>query len=158
MAKISFSAAGIEPQAPRNYEPLPAGAYEMMVIDSTTKQTKSGDGWYLELSMQVISGPHSGRRHWERLNLSNPNKTAEDIAKAAMASLCLAIGKPDVEDSEELHDLPFMARVEIDRKDPTRNRITGYLSVQNPLANANAPARQAPAASAAPAKSARPWG
>lgn len=156
MAKLSFSAHSVEPMAPRSYDPLPPGDYDMMIIDSAVKATKNGTGHYLELSMQVISGEHSGRRHWERLNVSNPNKTAEDIAKKALAALCLAVGKPEMEDSEELHDIPFIAVVEIDRKEPDRNRITGYMAATAMAPAPAAPARQA--APAAPAKSARPWG
>jgi len=128
MANFNFNAAAVEPMAPRSYAPLPNGEYEMIITNSDLKATKAGTGQYLELVMQVVGGEHSGRRHWERLNVSNPNKDAETIAKAALASLCLAIGKPDIQDTTEMHDTPFIARLEIDRKEPDRNRIVGYSS------------------------------
>jgi hypothetical protein len=121
------------------------------------KPTKAGTGEYLELEMQVVSGEHSGRRHWERLNVSNPNKQAEDIAKAALASLCLAVNVTDIEDTADLHDIPFIARVEIDRKEPDRNRIVGYSSAEAAPAPAAKPAPAARPAAPAATGGKKPW-
>lgn len=160
MATFNFNAAAVEPMAPRSYAPLPNGDYEMIITKSDVKPTKAGTGQYLELEMQVVSGEHSGRRHWERLNVSNPSKQAEDIAKAALASLCNALGMPEgvQEDTAELHDIPFIAHVEIDRKEPDRNKIVGYSSADAAPAPAPA-AKPAPAAAkpAAPAARKNPW-
>lgn len=157
MATFNFNAASVEPMQPRSYAPLPDGEYEMIITKSDVKPTKAGTGHYLELEMQVVGGEHSGRRHWERLNVDNPNKQAEDIAKAALAALCLAVDVPDMTDTAQLHDIIFTAKVEIDRKEPDRNRITGYASVND---GAPAPAAKpaAPVAKpAAPAAGKKPW-
>lgn len=156
MAKLNFNASAVEiPQ--RTYGPLPAGEYEMMVIKSDNKVIKAGNGHYLELEMQVISGDQSGRRHWERLNLNNPSKKTVEIAEEQLARLCAALGITKLEDSEELHDRPFIARVAIDKKDPTSNRIYDFMPVEG-VAPAPTAVAVKPAAVAAPAKSARPWG
>lgn len=152
MAQFSFNAATAPTATPMSRGPLPDGKYEVVITRSDIKATKSGDGEYIELEMQVTSGEHSGRRHWERLNVSNPNKKAEDIAQAALGQLCLAVGLQDMTDTEQLHDIPFVVALEIDRKDPTRNRIVGYSAAS--AAQPKAPA--APARPAAPA-GARPW-
>lgn len=157
MATFNFNAAAVEPMAPRQYGPLPAGDYEMIITKSDVKPTKAGTGEYLELEMQVVSGEHSGRRHWERLNVSNPNKQAEDIAKAALASLCLAVNVTDIEDTADLHDIPFIARVEIDRKEPDRNRIVGYSSAEAAPAPAAKPAPAARPAAPAATGGKKPW-
>lgn len=155
MAQFNFNVASVEPQQPRTYGPLPAGTYDMMIVKSDIKPTKAGNGHYLELEMQVVAGESSGRRHWERLNIDNPNKQAEDIAKSALASLCLALGVEDMEDTVQLHDTPFIANVEIDRKEPDRNRIVGYAALEV-VGKAAAPA-PAPARAAAPAAARKPW-
>lgn len=158
MASLNFRASAVEiTERTNTYDPLPAGEYEMMITKSATKPTKSGNGSYLELEMQVIGGQHSGRRHWERLNLDNPNHQAVKIAQESLAKLCVALDLDEVNDSEELHDTPFVAEVGIDKKDPTRNVIWGYRSSNVPTTAPKpaAPVRPAPAA---PAKSARPWG
>lgn len=154
MATFNFKPSSVEPMAPRSYAPLPNDDYEMMVTKSEIKATKAGNGHYLELEMQVISGEHSGRRHWERLNIDNPNKQAEDIAKAALAALCMAVGVDDMQDTDQLHDIPFIARVEIDRKDPERNRVVGYEAA---LETATAAPAAKPAAPAASKPGKKPW-
>ena len=128
----------------------------MMIVKSETKPTKANNGHYLELEMHIISGQHSGRRHWERLNLDNPNAQAVKIAQESLAKLCMAIGLDDVEDSEQLHDQPFVAEIGIDKKDDQRNVIWGYKSIGGLAAKPKA--APAPAPAAAPAKAAKPWG
>lgn len=134
----------------KSYEPLPRGIYQAIIIDSAIKPTKAGTGEYIELVMQVIDGVHSGRRLWERLNVSNPNKTAEEIARSQLASLCQAVGVQKLSATEQLHDTPFGIELDIDRKDPTRNRVMGYLPVGMV---AQAPAPAAPTAAAGN----KPW-
>jgi hypothetical protein len=152
MAQLNFKASSVEiPERQGGaYGPLSAGEYEMIITRSATKQTKSGNGSYLELEMQVVSGPSAGRRHWERLNLDNPSAQTVKIAQEQLAKLCMALGLDEVNDSEELHDTPFIAEIGIDKKDDQRNVIWGY-----------APAMKAkPAAkpAAAPINNKRPWG
>ena len=152
MAQFSFNAASAPVPTPMARGPLPEGKYEVIITRSDIKTTQRGDGEYIELEMQVTGGDHAGRRHWERLNINNPNKKAEDIARAALGQLCVALGVNDMSDTEQLHDIPFVASIEVDRKDPTRNRIVGYESAAAaPKAPPAAPARPA-----APA-GARPW-
>ena len=159
MALINFKASSVQIEERSNsFAPLPAGEYEMMIVKSETKPTKANNGHYLELEMHVISGQHSGRRHWERLNLDNPNAQAVKIAQESLAKLCMAIGIDDVEDSVALHDQPFVAEIGIDKKDDTRNVIWGYKVLGAYINNAKPKPAPAPAASAAPAKSAKPWG
>lgn len=154
MALFNFNAAAIEPQQ-RSYDPLPAGEYELMVVRSELKDTQSGTGQFIKLEMHVVSGDHAGRRVWENLNISNPNKQAEDIAQQQLASLCLAVGVKNLEDTEQLHDRPFIASIAIDRKDPTRNRVMGYKSATAASAKPAAP-KPAAKPEAKPA-SGRPW-
>ena len=153
MALFNFNAASVEPMQSRSFEPLPKGDYEMMIVKSDVKPTQAGTGHYIELEMHVLGGEHSGRRIWERLNIDNPNKTAQDIASAALASLCYAVGVEDMTETEQLHDIPFVAHIEIDKKDPTRNRVMGYAGISAPAPKAAPAARPA---AAAPAK--KPWG
>jgi hypothetical protein len=159
MATLNFQASSVqfEERAPRSYGPLPPGDYEMMITASANKPTKSGNGEYLELEMQVISGEHSGRRYWERLNLNNPSQQTVKIAQEQLARLLIAMHLDRIEDTREMHDIPFIAEVGLDKKDDSKNVIWNYrAAVDAPAAKAAAPAKAAPAA--APAKSARPWG
>ena len=159
MASLNFKASSIQiEERTTSYGPLPAGEYEMMVVKSSTKPTKSGNGSYLELEMHVISGDQTGRRHWERLNLDNPSLQTVKIAEEQLARLCMALGLDEVDDSEQLHDKAFVAEVGIDKKDDQRNVIWNYRAIAGaPVSPAKLKTTPPPAA-AAPAKSARPWG
>lgn len=155
MAQLNFRASAIQiEERSNNFGPLPAGDYEMMIVKSEHRATKKNDGHYLEFEMHVISGEHSGRRLWERLNLDNPNQKTVKIAEEMLAKLCMALGLDDVEDSEQLHDRPFIAEVGIDKKDDTRNVIWNYKPAMDvPAAKPAA----TPAPAAAPAKGGRVW-
>ena len=78
---------GKEVQQKRSYDVLPKGKYRAIINNTAIKPTKSGTGEYLAITFQIIEGDHSGRRIWQNLNLSNPNKTAEDIAKVELNSI-----------------------------------------------------------------------
>ena len=152
MAQLNFKASNIQitERPGAAFGPLPAGEYEMVIVRSETRPTRAGNGHFLELEMQVISGPASGRRHWERMNLDNVNAQAVKIAQEQLAKLCVALGLDEVNDSEELHDKPFIAEIGIDKKDESKNVIWRF-----------SPAlKSAPAAkpAAAPINNKRPWG
>lgn len=149
MAQFNFNASAHQATATPARSPLPKGTYSAIVMDSSIKPTKAGDGQYIELVLQVIDGQYAGRRVWERLNVSNPNKKAEDIALSALQSLCNAVGVTVLNDTTQLHDKPFALVLDIDRKEPDRNRVMGYQSA----AWADAPKQTAPAA----ASSKKPW-
>ncbi len=151
MPTFQFDATEFAPQ-PKSYDPLSPGMYQGMVIESAIKPTKAGTGEYIELVIQVTDGPQTGRRLWERLNVSNPNKTAEDIARSALAELCHAVGVQKLTSTEQLHDLPFQMEVQLDRKDPSRNRVMGYQSL-----GAKAAIKPAPAVAATAAAPKRAW-
>lgn len=106
------------PEDDRSFEPLPAGDYTMQVIESELKDTKSGSGQQLVLTLEVIEGPHSNRRVWDRLNIRNQNADAQRIAQRSLADLCLAVGIQSLRNSEELHFKPFIGAVKI-REDKT---------------------------------------
>jgi hypothetical protein len=128
MPVFDFDVSSYEAPKRTSFEPLPPGDYNAMITDSQMKITKSGTGEYLELTIQVIDGAHSGRRLWERLNVVNSNKTAEEIARSQLNGIKLACNIERLESSEQLHDIPFVVSLDIDRRDPTRNKIMGYTS------------------------------
>lgn len=112
MAKIGFNTADA-PEPTNDFDPIPAGDYPMRVINSEMKDTKDGTGKMLVLEMDITDGPCAGRKHWERFNLVNKNAQAVEIAQRSLAQLCLAVGKVSVDDSDELHMLPFIAKMKV---------------------------------------------
>lgn len=157
MAQLNFSAEGIDIRS--NYEAIPAGDYESMVTASEMKSTKDGTGQYLELTVEIQSGQFQGRRLFDRLNLSNRNPKAVEIAQKQLAQLCHATGVLQVQDSQQLHNRPMVMKVAV-RNDPERgpsNEIKGY-KAKGAAQQAAAPF-QAPraAAQSAPAAAPLPW-
>lgn len=156
MAQLNFSAEGIDIRS--NYEAIPAGDYESMVTASEMKSTKDGTGQYLELTVEIQSGQFQGRRLFDRLNLSNRNPKAVEIAQKQLAQLCHATGVMQVQDSQQLHNRPIVMKVAV-KNDPERgpsNEIKGYKAkgAAQQAAPFQAPRAAAPAA---PAAAPLPW-
>ena len=123
----SFDANTIEPAT--GFEPVPAGKYLAIITDSEMKQTKSGTGKYLELTFQVIEGPHKNRLLWSRLNLENQSEQAVAIARGELSAICRAVGVMQPKDSVELHNIPLAITVKCKRRSDTgemTNEIKGY--------------------------------
>lgn len=114
MESLDFDARTTEPAADRNYEPIPQGDYLVAITKSEMRMTKNGMGRRLNLTFEVLEGPHKGRLFWDGLNVDNKNIEAEKIAKAQLSSICRAVDVPTPHDSSELHDKPLMARVAIE--------------------------------------------
>lgn len=128
MVQLNFNASDV-----KDDEPIKPGDYECQIVDTDLKTTKRGDGQYLELKVQVVEeGDECGRMVWDRLNIVNPNKTAEQIAHRQLAQLCKAVDILELDDSDELIGTPFIARISVE---PARgdygpsNGIKKYLSV-----------------------------
>jgi len=129
MPVFDFDVSTYEAPKRTSFEPLPPGDYNAMISNSEMKTTKAGTGEYLELTIQIIDGAHSGRRIWERLNVVNANKVAEEIARSQLNGIKAACNIDKLESSEQLHDIPFVLSLDIDRREPTRNKVMGYTSV-----------------------------
>ena len=137
-----FNAASIEPNVA--YEPIPAGWYQVVITDSEEKPTKAMTGSYLQMTLEVIDGPHKGRKVFERLNLNNPNSTAVEIAQRTLSAICRATGVMTPRDSQELHDKPMMAKIAVKAASggyDASNEIKGYEAVSG--GQAQQPAAQA---------------
>lgn len=153
MASLSFNAEVVEPT--QSFEALPNGRYEAIITDSEIKDTKAGTGQYLQLTFDIVGPSHMGRKVWARLNISNPNKTAEEIAQRELSAICHCLGKPQINDSEELHDIPLLIDLgqEINKTTgETVNRIKGYATAGDTIGQAKVQAavKQVVANKAAP--------
>ena len=122
-----FDANTVEPTT--EFDPIPAGKYLAVIIDSEVKPTKTGNGSYLQLTFEILDGQHKGRHLWARLNLDNPNQTAVKIARAELSAICRAVGVMTPNDSVELHNLPLLITVRCKKRPDTgdiTNEIKGY--------------------------------
>ena len=149
----AFDATGIEPAAA--YEVLPAGKYRAQIVESEMRVTRNGTGQYLWLMLDILEGPHQGRKIFDQLNLVNPNPTTVEIAQRTLSAICHATSKLQVNDSEELHLIPMTIQVGVKPpKDGYGEKNTIRYLVPDGSTQAS-PAQPSPAApAAAPAQSA----
>lgn len=151
MAKLNFDATAIDPAT--SYDVIPKGEYLAAAVSSEMKATKMGTGQYLQLSFEILDGKFKGRRIFERLNIQNQNKDAEEIAQRTLSALCHALGILQVDESEQLHDIPVLITLGVEEGKGDygpQNRIMGY-------AAATEKAPLAAVASAPKAAGAAPW-
>lgn len=111
------------------FDPIPAGEYLAMVVDSEVKVTKKKDGEYISLKFKFIEGKYKGRFIWSNLNIVNPNPIAVEIAQSELATLCRACGKAVIQDTQELHGVPIKMKIKITPAKgdfPAKNAAIGY--------------------------------
>lgn len=152
----TFDATQVQPDAPR--ELIPAGDYTCIIIESEMADTKKG-GQRLKLTLQIIDGEHQNRLLWDGLNLVNDNPKAVEIAQRQLSAICHAVGKFQVSDSSELHNLPLIASVKIRPEQngySAQNEIKGYKAVGSAGAPAPGPETQVAPTSAEPAANPAP--
>ena len=124
-----FDASTVETSG--DFDALPAGWYQVVINATEERETKSGNGSYLLLEMDVIDGPREGRKVFDRLNLNNPNQAAVDIANRQLAAICQAVGVLRPKDSEELHDKPLEVKVvQKEYQGEMRNEVKAYRAVK----------------------------
>lgn len=122
-----FDANEVPPSA--GFDPIPAGAYEVVLVASEQKDVRTGDGQYLQLEFEVITGEYRGRKLWDRLTLHHSNALTVKIARSKLSALCRACGVMQPRDSLELHNLPLVAKVRVKRRkdiDELTNEIAAY--------------------------------
>lgn len=139
-----FDATTVEPSAPR--EVIAPGKYKAVITKSEERPTKAQTGSMLVLTCQIIDGPHQGVSLQDRLNLNNPNKTAEEIAQRTLSAICRSVGVMMPNESSDLHDKPLMITVKVKPADgqyQASNEIAGYEPVGGGGAVAAAPAAAA---------------
>jgi len=124
MAQLNFNAAEIDTTS---RDAIPSGTYEAVVTDSEMRATKSGNGMGINLTFEIVSdGPAKGRKVFAWINYEHPKVEAQRIGREELASLCKAVGVTNLSDTVQLHNLPLLITIGIDRNDPTRNVIKKY--------------------------------
>jgi hypothetical protein len=109
---------------------VPNGWYRAMIVESAVKDTKKRDGKYLQLDWQILDGEHKGRIIWDRLNIQNPNATAQKIGQERLSTICHTLGVLKLGNSAELHNKPCAdpreGRAGQTKDDEPQNEVKGY--------------------------------
>lgn len=128
---------------------VPPGIYTVIIAKSELKDTKTRNGKFLELSCQIVEGPHTGTVIFDRLNVRNPSEIAQKIGLSDLKHICDAIKfAGQLTDSAQLHGKPYSVKVDVENfqsdKDGTTkqsNKISKRMVRQKPTA-ASAPPTQ----------------
>lgn len=111
-------------------DPIPAGRYVMQAVNSEVKVTSAGDGRYVKYELEVLEGPHTGRKVFALFNIENKSEKAQQIGRGQLKSFAKACGLASglISDSFELHEIPVVVRVDVDTHPEygAQNRVKGF--------------------------------
>jgi hypothetical protein len=105
----------------KNYDPtqglpqLPVGKHPVIIRSSEVKPTSDGNSGMLVFELQIIDGPSKGATGAYRLNLYHTNQQTVEIAHRQLSAVCHVTGVYNVQDSEQLHNIPFMVEVALQK-------------------------------------------
>lgn len=106
---------GFDAHAPENqsagFEPLPVGKYDLIVVETDLKPNKKRTGDVLTLVYEVISGEFKKRKIYNRLNYNHPDAETQKISRGELSRLVKAVGLRQINDSDELTNIPFVADI-----------------------------------------------
>ena len=125
MALVNFNASEITPTD--SFDALPAGTYEAVVTESESRPMKSGNGMGFNFTFEIVSGEHKGRKVWAWITYEHrTSPDAQRIGREQLSAMCRAVGITQLTDTAQLHNLPMLITIAIDRNDQTRNVIKKY--------------------------------
>lgn len=152
----AFDAADL-PQSTGNFDPLPAGWYDVAITGAELKSTKDGNGSYIKVRYDVTGPTHQGRVVFGNLNIQNASAKAEEIGRQQLGEIMRAIGLSRVQDTDQLIGGNLSIKLEVKPADgqySAGNEVRGFRA----LAGGAAPKPQAAStATQAPARAAPPW-
>ncbi|MEK7112815.1 MAG: DUF669 domain-containing protein, partial [Patescibacteria group bacterium] len=119
---------------------LPVGKYPVIVESSEVKPNKENNGGYLQLNLKIVDGPNKGGGGAYRLNLYHSNAQTVDIAHKQLSAVCHVTGVFMVQDSAQLHNIPFIIDVG-PQKDPQYTEVKKVFDI-NGNEPGKAPAQQ----------------
>jgi hypothetical protein len=165
MAKFGFDTTEFEGNGGNDFQIMAEGEYTLKATDAELKETKKGDGAYLAVTFEVTKGEHTGRKVWQNFNIHNPSEKAQQIGREQVAAWGRAAGKPNAQDSDELMERNFQAKLGIEKGTGgynDKNIIKSFLtatasspaSAEKPAAKVEKKASPAPVPAE---KKANPW-
>ena len=107
---------------------LPVGRHPVIIESSEVKANKANDGGYLQLSLKLIDGPQTGTTGAYRLNLYHSNPQTAEIAHRQLSAICHVVGVFNVQDSAQLHNIPFIIEVGLQKGEEAAQK--GYTEVK----------------------------
>jgi hypothetical protein len=150
MAELNFNAQGQAQLEERSL--FPACWYVMAITATDLTPTKKGDGRYISVEYTVLApdwAAHS--KHYDNVNIQNPNPVATEIGQKTLSSMCHATGVLNVQNTEQLHNIPIGVKLVVkgDENNIRGFKAQGEMSTDMLAANVPVVATQAAQATAA---------
>jgi len=120
-----------------DFSALKAGWYPVSMVKSELKNcgpnAKDVNGKYLSFRFKILSGTGKGSMFFTNINIINKNPDAVAMANKEMNTLRKSVGKIKALDTEELHGIPLLVKVNYipaneDKGWPAKNEIKMYPS------------------------------
>lgn len=122
MAELNFNAQGQAQLEERSLHP--AGWYVMAITATDLKPTKKGDGRYIAVEYTIVAPAWAvGKKFFDNVNIQNPNPVATEIGQKTLSSMCHATGVLNVQNTEQLHNIPIGVKLSVKGED---NNVRGF--------------------------------
>ena len=103
--------------------PVPPGEYPCTVVEAGIRDSRSSDGQYCELQLDL----DMGRKLWDRPMVKSASDVAVNIGLGRLKALARSTGlDPSAIDPAKLQGQRAVVVVELDRKDPDSNQVKTY--------------------------------
>lgn len=110
MIQLNFDASTVDPNP--KFSALPSGWYTARIIATEQKPAKSNPAnEYLQVTLEVLDGPHPGTKVFTNLNLQNTNPVAQEIAYKSLSQICHAVNIIKLATAEQLHGIPMAVKL-----------------------------------------------
>ncbi|MFN4841361.1 MAG: DUF669 domain-containing protein [Phycisphaerales bacterium] len=136
----------------RDFDLIPSGWYMAQIVEHDLQNV--GNGLQARFTWEILDGPHSRRKVWQKEWAHHSNPKASEIGERMLRTLGRAMGVSQVKSTEDLAFKPVEVRVGISKKEEGYEQRNEVKSAR-PLGVRSAAGGSAPAASGA-AKT--PWG
>ncbi|MBI1338075.1 MAG: AAA family ATPase [Phycisphaera sp.] len=105
--------------------PITPGHYEAKIVRS--QMVATADGNRLDLNFEIIGGEHDGGTIVKQLHLHSRNANTQWRDRQDLCHICRAVAVLTPHDSSELHNIPMVIQVGVDKR---RNTILAYASAR----------------------------
>lgn len=142
------------PEQTNDFSPLPVGEYLVEIVKAEIKNTKAGNGQYINLRLDVSEGQYANRVLFAIVNIKNQLEAAERIGRAQLGDIMRAIGLSSLSDTDQLIGAPLIVKVgQREYNGEMQNDVKAYKSASD---NSLPKAVSKPAPAVSSAKRA-PW-
>jgi hypothetical protein len=110
MASLGFNFDATQVEERRgDFQIYPPGRYLVQVLQSDVEDNKNQDGKNAWFEFEIMDGEFQGGtfRHYIN-NIIHPSDIAQKIGQEELGELCKAVGKFNVQETEEVHFIPMM--------------------------------------------------